>query len=626
MARKGEEWPVIGIDLGTTYSCVAVWRNDRVEIIPNDQGNRTTPSCVAFADSERLIGEAAVNQATKNPSNTIFDAKRLIGRRFSDDNIQDDIKLWPFKVIDGIDSGKDDKPLIVANYMDEEKNFTPEEISAMILSKMKGFAEAFLGGTVKNAIVTVPAYFNDSQRRATKDAGTIAGLNVIRIINEPTAAAMAYGLDTKINQNNVNNKKNVLVFDLGGGTFDVSLVGIDKGEIKVQAVSGDTHLGGVDFDNRMVTEFVKEFKRKHKRDISKNPKALRRLRNASERAKRVLSSTPQTDIEIECLYEGIDFSTKITRARFEKLNMDLFIKCMDTVDGCLVDANMDKSDVHDVVLVGGSSRIPKVQQMLQDLFKGKELCKSVHPDEAVAYGAAIHAAILSGVGTSNKGIVLVDVTPLSLGIEIEGGFMSVVIPRNTIIPTKMNDFYYNSDDNGTSVYFSVYEGERPMVKDNNLLGEFRLSGFPPAPRGATKFDVCFDIDVDGILNVSAVETVTGERKQITIINHHGRLSKEEIETIIEEAEMYKAEDEKHKKMVQAKMALQNYANKIWDALHTGQKLKISSIVKKKLKEAIDETFEWLEEESNSTCDPLEFQEKLDELKDICDHFASKLGL
>ncbi|XP_074321685.1 heat shock cognate 70 kDa protein-like [Silene latifolia] len=627
MAIKGGEWPVIGIDLGTTYSCVAVWRHDRVEIIPNDQGNRTTPSCVAFTDSDRLIGEAAVNQATKNPANTIFDAKRLIGRRFSDDNIQDDIKLWPFKVIDGIGSGKDDKPLIVANYKDEEKKFTPEEISAMILSKMKSFAEAYLGGTVKNAIITVPAYFNDSQRRATKDAGTIAGLNVVRIINEPTAAAMAYGLDTKINQNNGNNKKNVLVFDLGGGTFDVSLVAIEKGEIKVQAVSGDTHLGGVDFDNRVVTECVKEFKKKHKKDISKHPKALRRLRNASERAKRVLSSSPQTDIDIDCLYEGIDFSTTITRARFEKLNMDLFRKCMDTVDQCLLDADMERCDVDDVVLVGGSSRIPKIQQMLQDLFQGKDLCKSVHPDEAVAYGAALHAAILSGVGSSNKGIVLVDVTPLSLGTSVVGDLMSIIIPRNTTIPTKMNQIYVTAFDNTTSVVFEVYEGERTIAQDNNLLGEFKLSGFPPAPKGCTKFDVCFDIDVDGILNVSAEETVTGDRKQITIINHHGRLSKEEIERIIEEAEMYKADDEKHKKMVQAKMALEDYANKIWDALHsTGKKPKISSIVKKKLKETIDETFVWLEGVSSNTCSTSEFEEKLDDLKDICEDFASKLGL
>ncbi|KAK9741053.1 hypothetical protein RND81_03G078500 [Saponaria officinalis] len=375
MAGKVGEWPVIGIDLGTTYSCVAVWRHDRVEIIPNDQGNRTTPSCVAFTDSERLVGEAAVNQATKNPLNTIFDAKRLIGRRFSDETMQDDIKLWPFKVIDGNDPGKADKPMIAVNYMGEKKNFTPEEISAMILAKMKDVAEAFIGSTVKNAIVTVPAYFNDSQRRATKDAGTIAGLNVVRIINEPTAAAMAYGLDTKINQSN-GDTKNVLVFDLGGGTFDVSLVAMDKGGINVKAISGDTHLGGVDFDNRMVSEFVKDFKKKHKKDISESTRALGRLRAASERAKRVLSSAAQTVVEIDCLFEGIDFSSTVTRARFEKWNMDLFEKCIETIDHCLEDAGMDKSDVDDVVLVGGSSRIPKVQQMLRATLMGRSFAKT----------------------------------------------------------------------------------------------------------------------------------------------------------------------------------------------------------------------------------------------------------
>ncbi|XP_052288228.1 heat shock cognate 70 kDa protein-like isoform X5 [Citrus sinensis] len=390
MAGKGEG-PAIGIDLGTTYSCVGVWQHDRVEIIANDQGNRTTPSYVAFTNTERLIGDAAKNQVAMNPTNTVFDAKRLIGRRFSDPLVQKDMKLWPFQVI----AGAGDKPMIVVNYKCEEKQFSAEEITSMVLTKMKEIAEAYLGTTIKNAVVTVPAYFNDSQRQATKDAGVISGLKVMRIINEPTAAAIAYGLDKKAGSTG---EKNVLIFDLGGGTFDVSLLAIHQGIFEVKATAGDTHLGGEDFDNRMVNHFVQEFKRKNKKDISGNPGALRRLRTACERAKRTLSSTARTTIEIDSLYEGINFYTTIARARFEELNMDLFRKCMEPVEKCLRDAKMDKSSVHDVVLVGGSTRIPKVQQLLQGFFNGKELCKSINPDEAVACGAAVHAAILSGEG------------------------------------------------------------------------------------------------------------------------------------------------------------------------------------------------------------------------------------
>ncbi|KAK9741050.1 hypothetical protein RND81_03G078300 [Saponaria officinalis] len=516
--------------------------------------------------------------------------------------------------------------MIVVNYMGEKKNFTPEEISAMILAKMKDVAEAFIGSTVKNAIVTVPAYFNDSQRRATKDAGTIAGLNVVQIINEPTAAAMAYGLDTKINQSN-GDTKNVLVFDLGGGTFDVSLVEMEKSGIHVKAISGDTHLGGVDFDNRMASEFVKEFKKKHRKDISENTRALGRLRAASERAKRVLSSAAQTVVEIDCLFEGIDFSSTVTRARFEKWNMDLFEKCIGTIDRCLEDAGMDKSDVDDVVLVGGSSRIPKVQQMLREFFDGKEVCKSIHPDEAVAYGAAVHAAVLSGVGTSNKGIVLTDVIPLSLGVSV--GYerlMSVIISRNTEIPTVKNRIFSTAHDDQIAAAIEVYEGERLYAKDNSLLGKFRLIGLPPAPKGTTTIDVCFVIDVDGILTVSAEETVTGERNQITIINQSGRLSKDEIDRMIEEAEMYRTQDDEHRKTVQAKMALENYVNEMLDALQDSRKLKISAAVKKRLKNAVNETFEWLEEMSDTACEAAEYKEKLDDLKDICDDFGSKLYL
>ncbi|CAL4938759.1 unnamed protein product [Urochloa decumbens] len=545
MAASTGDGPAIGIDLGTTYSCVAVWRHDRAEIIANDQGNRLTPSCVAFRGAEMHVGDAAVNQAALNPTNTIFEVKRLIGRRFSEKTVHEDAKLWPFKVI----AGRDDKPMVVVQYQGKERQFTPEEISAMVLAKMRETAEVYLDKPVKNAVITVPVYFNDAQRQATIDAGTIAGLNVIRIINEPTAAALAYGLE-KIP---IDSKKRiVLVFDLGGGTFDVSLlkmdlgINIDKGAFKameVMAIAGDTHLGGADFDNEMVKYSVREFTRKHgKMDINSNQKALRRLRTACEKAKRMLSSMAQTTIEVDSLHGGIDFSITITRSRFEELNKDLFSKCMKTLEKCIQDAKMHKSSVHDVVLVGGSTRIPKVQSLLKEFFNGKELRRNINPDEAVAYGAAIQASILSGETNNGKSsdILLRDISPLSLGIEINKDFtMSVVIPRNKAIPSKKVNRYTTLYDHQTSVSFKVYEGESLTTKDNNLLGEFILTGIPPAPAGVPRLDVTFNIDTNGILNVTAEDIDTGRKNNIIITNHSGRLRKEEVKGMEQEAERHR---------------------------------------------------------------------------------------